>query len=85
MNGAMKEKRLYWIGGTVTGFLGVALVRILSPELAGIPGLAAGALGYALVIAGITIIGCATRRRQAEAFVTTETGAADPSRHDRAA
>lgn len=72
MNNVMKEKRLYWIGGTVTAFLGVALVRILSPELADIPGYAAAALGYALVIAGITIIACATRRKQAEALVTIE-------------
>ena len=77
MNTVMKEKRMYWIGGTATAFLGVAMVRLLSPELAGIPSLAVGALGFALVIAGITIIACATRRRQVESFVAVEKDATD--------
>lgn len=72
MNRAMKEKKAYWIGGTVTAFLGVALLRLLSPELAGVPGSIAAAAGYTLVIGGITIITCATRRKKSEAFITLE-------------
>ena len=77
MNRAMKEKKAYWIGGTVTAFLGVALLRLLSPELAGIQGSVAVAAGYTLVILGITIITCATRRKKSEAFITMEKAARD--------
>lgn len=80
MNNVMKEKRLYWIGGTVTAFLGVALVRLLSPALAGVPGSLASAAGYALVVLGITIIAFATRRTKSEAFITMETDATDSER-----
>ncbi len=77
MNNAMKEKRIYWIGGAAAGLLGVALVRILSPELGGVAGLATAALGYALVIVGLTIIACATRRRRSDAFIVIEKDASD--------
>ncbi len=77
MNRAMKEKKAYWIGGIVTGFLGVALVRLVAPELAGVAALATAALGFALVIAGLTIIGCATRRRRSDAFIVIEKDASD--------
>ena len=77
MSRAMKDKKAYWIGGAVTGFVGVGLVRILAPQLADIPAVAAAALGYALVIAGITVIACATRRKHAEAFITAEQDAKD--------
>ena len=66
MNRIIKEKRSYWIGGTLTGFLGVALVRLLAPELAAVPGNIALAAGYALGIAGLTIIACGTRRKPAD-------------------
>ncbi len=68
----MKEKRAYWIGGTVTAFLGVALVRLLSPEFSGVAGSLAMASGYILVVAGITLISCATRRKRSDAFITIE-------------
>ncbi len=77
MNGPMKEKKAYWIGGTMTAFLGVALLRLLSPELGGVAGWVAGAAGYLLVIAGITTLAGATRRKQAEAFITMESDARD--------
>ncbi len=72
MSRTMKQKRAYWIGGTVTAFLGVALVRLLSPEFTGVAGSLAMASGYVLVVAGITLISCATRRKRSEAFITVE-------------
>ncbi len=77
MNRAMREKKAYWIGGAMTALLGVALVRIVSPELAGVAGSVAIAAGHALVVAGLAIIACATRRKASEAFVTIENGAKD--------
>ena len=77
MIGATARKRAYWIGGTVTAFLGVALVRLISPELEGALGWATLAAGHALVIAGLTIIVFGTRRKPAEAFITVKTGAPD--------
>lgn len=80
MTRAMREKRAYWIGGTVTAFLGVALVRLVSPELAGISASVALVAGFALVAVGITIIGFATRRKRSEAFITVEKDAKDRER-----
>ena len=77
MNRAMKEKRAYWIGGTIAAFLGVVLVRLVAPELAGVHGSVAIAAGYALAIAGVAIIACATRREESEAFITMEKDAKD--------
>ncbi len=76
----MKEKRAYWIGGTVTAFFGVALVRLLSPELSGFAGALTMASGYVLVVVGITLISCATRRKRSEAFITIEKGAKNRER-----
>ena len=75
MNRAMREKKAYWIGGTITGFAGIALVRLVAPELAGAPASFAIAAGFALVVAGITIMSCATRRKPSEAFIMVETDA----------
>ena len=72
MSGPMKEKKALWIGGTITAFVGVALLRLLSPELAGVAGWAAAAVGYGLVIVGITTLACATRRKPSEAFIAIE-------------
>ena len=77
MNRVMKEKMAYWIGGTATGLVGVALVRLLAPQLAGLPGSATAAAGYVLVVAGITVIALATRRRKSEAFIAPEKDAKD--------
>ncbi len=76
----MKEKRAFWIGGTAIALLGVALVRLLSPELSGIAGSLAMASGYVLVVAGITLISCATRRKRSEAFITVEKDAKNRKR-----
>jgi hypothetical protein len=72
MTAPMKEKKAYWIGGTITAFLGVALIRLLAPELAGAPASIALAAGFVLVTAGITTLACATRRKRSEAFVAVE-------------
>ena len=53
MNPAIREKKAYWIGGTITGLFGVGLVRLLSPELAGTQSVVALIAGFTLVIAGI--------------------------------
>ncbi len=73
MNRVMREKKAYWIGGTIVGFAGIALVRLVAPELAGVAASFAVAAGFALVVAGITIIACATRRKPSEAFFTIDT------------
>jgi hypothetical protein len=72
MNRAMKEKKGYWIGGTLTALLGVALVRLIAPQLDAMPGTATAAAGYALVIVGLTIIACGTRRKPSEAFTSLD-------------
>jgi uncharacterized membrane protein HdeD (DUF308 family) len=68
----MKEKQGYWIGGTVTGLLGVALVRLLAPELSGSLATIALAVGYTLVVAGLTIIAFATKRDRSESFIAAD-------------
>ena len=68
----MNRKRAFWIGGTVTGFLGVALVKLLAPDLSGHAGSIAMASGYVLVVAGITLISFATRRKGPDAYVTVD-------------
>jgi len=73
----MKEKRAYWIGGTLTALLGVGLVRLLAPALAGLTGSIASVAGYLLVIVGITVVALATSRTGSEAFVTIEKAAED--------
>lgn len=68
----MREKRAYWIGGTLTAILGVVLARVVAPEFAG--GIASLVLtaGFILVTIGLTILACATRRKRSEAFVTMD-------------
>ena len=51
MSRSMGKKRAYWIGGTATASLGVALVRLLAPELSEMAGSLAMASGSALVVA----------------------------------
>jgi uncharacterized membrane protein HdeD (DUF308 family) len=73
----MREKTVYWIGGTVTGLLGVGLVRLLAPVLAGTANSLSTVIGYLLVIVGITVIARATRRKGSEVFLTIEREAKD--------
>ena len=61
--------------GTLTALVGVRLVRLLAPALAGIASSLAIVAGYLLVIVGITVVALATRRTGSEAFVTIEKAA----------
>jgi len=73
----MMERKAQWIGGTLTALVGVMLVRLLAPALAGLAGSLTLAVGYLLVIVGITIVARAAKPRGAEAFVTIEQEAKD--------
>jgi protein-S-isoprenylcysteine O-methyltransferase Ste14 len=73
----MKEKKAYWIGGTLIALLGVGFVRLLAPALAGLTGSIAGVAGYLLVIVGITIVARATSRTGSQGCVTIEKAAED--------
>lgn len=73
MNGVIRERKAFWIGGTLTGLLGVTLARLVAPELDGHLATAALAAGFTLVIAGIATIAFATRRKSSEAFVRVNT------------
>ena len=72
MSQAIRDRKAYWIGGTLAAFAGVALVRLLAPELAGDLRTVVLAAGYILVVAGITIIAFGTRRKGGEAFIVVE-------------
>jgi len=72
MKRVLGERRAYWIGGTVTAFLGAALVRLVAPELTVSLSLATLAAGHFMVISGLTIIVLGTRRKPEEAFITAE-------------
>jgi sulfite exporter TauE/SafE len=72
MSGPMREKRAYWIGGTLAALLGVALVRVLAPGLEGAASSLVLAAGFLLVTIGLTILACATRRKSSEAFVVPD-------------
>jgi uncharacterized membrane protein HdeD (DUF308 family) len=73
----MRGKKAYWIGGTLTALLGIGLVRLLAPALAGVASSLVIVAGYLLVIAGITVIARATRRKGSEVFLTIEKEAKD--------
>lgn len=77
------EKKFYWIGGSLVAFGGVALVRLLAPELIGLGQKVAMAAGYLLVVAGITIISFATRRKDSEAFIVKANDEKDPESEKR--
>jgi hypothetical protein len=64
----MRQRKAYWLGGTATALVGVALARLVAPELAGTFGHVALGAGYLLVAAGLATLAAATRRRDAEAF-----------------
>lgn len=73
----MRGKMAYWIGGTLTALLGIGLVRLLAPALAGVANSLTIVAGYLLVIVGITIVALATRRTGSEVFITIEKAAKD--------
>lgn len=63
------EKKIYWIGGCIAAFSGVALVKLIAPALSGLWQQVLQLAGYMLVLAGLLIIGSATRRTKEEAFI----------------
>lgn len=65
----LREKKTYWIGGSIAAFSGVALVKLIAPALSGTWQQVLQVAGYVLVLAGFVIIACATRRREEEAFI----------------
>lgn len=65
----VREKIVYWISGSLTGLTGVILVRLVSPGISGIPEKFVIITGYLMVIAGIGILACATRRKKHEAYL----------------
>jgi len=67
----LREKKIHWIGGTAAAFSGVVLVKLVAPDLSGTWQQALQVAGYVLVLAGIMIIGCATRRGDEDAFIDT--------------
>jgi hypothetical protein len=73
----MRGKKAYWVGGTLTALLGVGLVRLLAPALAGFAGSLATVAGYLLAIIGIAIVVLAIRPKDSEIFLTTENEAKD--------
>ena len=73
----MMQRKTYWIGGTVTAFLGVALVKLLAPELGGTAASIVLTAGYALVALGLGIIAAATRRKAPEALMAARKDARD--------
>ncbi len=73
----MMERKAQWIGGTLTALVGVVLVRLLAPALAGFAGSLAVAVGYLLVIVGIMVVARATRPQGSETFLTIEQEAKD--------
>ncbi len=72
MNRVIGERKAYWITGTVTGLAGVGLARLLAPELDGMAEVIAASAGYFLVICGITVLGLATRRGAADAYLALD-------------
>lgn len=73
----MRGKKVYWIGGTLTALLGIGLVRLLAPALAGVASSLAIVAGYLLVIIGITILALAIKPKDSEAFLTIKKEAKD--------
>jgi len=57
------EKKVFWIAGTVVGLAGVALVRLIAPELSGVTSTVVMISGYILSLAGLGIIACSTKDR----------------------
>ncbi len=62
----IKKKLAYWITGTLTAFLGVYAVRVLSLQVPDSSRVATLLTGYILAIAGLFIITLGTRRKSTE-------------------
>lgn len=61
----IKQRLIYWITGTLTAFLGVLAVKILSPHLEKYS-LFLMLTGYSLAIAGLFVITLGTKRKEPE-------------------
>jgi len=72
MNQTMLDNKGYWIGGTLIAFFGVALVRLVAPELEGGWASLVLLLGFTLVIAGVTTITFGTQRKPSESFIQVD-------------
>jgi len=68
----IRQKKYHWIGGSLIAFGGVALVRLLAPELIDPARKIVMTAGYLLVILGLMVIGLATRRKGSEAYLTVK-------------
>jgi len=68
----MRANLPYWVGGTLTAFLGVGFVKLLAPAFAGVANSLAVVAGYLFVIAGITIVARAAGRNGAKAALAIE-------------
>lgn len=75
----LREKKNYWIGGSIAAFSGVALVKLVAPTLNGTWQQMLQLAGYVLVLVGLVIIACATRRREEEAFIDAPEKSKDKS------
>lgn len=73
----MRGNVAYWIGGTLTALVGVALVRLLAPALVGFASSFTAVVGYLIVIVGITVIARATIRPGSQASLMVEQEAKD--------
>ena len=52
----MKDRKIYWIFGTIIALAGVTVVRLIAPELAGVLNKIVLISGYVLSLAGIIVL-----------------------------
>ncbi|MBN1473461.1 MAG: hypothetical protein JW914_02495 [Syntrophaceae bacterium] len=57
----MKEKKIFWINGTIVALTGVALARLLAPQLSGVFNKLTLVCGYLLALTGIIVLAYACR------------------------
>jgi hypothetical protein len=58
----IREKKAYWISGTAIALVGVASVRLIAPQLAGLMNKVVLIAGYLFSLAGIIIIAYGTKK-----------------------
>lgn len=52
----MKDRKIYWIFGTIIALTGVTVVRLIAPELVGVLNKIVLISGYVLSLAGIIVL-----------------------------
>jgi hypothetical protein len=57
----IRERKNYWVRGSIVAFIGVAAVRLIAPELAGLINKVVLVSGYLLSLTGIIIIARAAK------------------------